>query len=64
MFVQDIAASYADAERITRVMDNLNTLTPGSLYEAFTPRKGQGAVGPLQACLHTQAWQLAEHGRN
>ena len=37
MFLQDIAASYLDAERITLVMDNLNTHTPGSLYEAFTP---------------------------
>lgn len=33
LFVQDIAANYLDAERITLVMDNLNTHTPGSLYE-------------------------------
>ena len=41
MFVQDIAASYPDAERITLVMDNLNTHTPGSLYEAFAPEKAK-----------------------
>ena len=41
LFVQDIAASYPDAERITLVMDNLNTHTPGSLYEAFTPEKAK-----------------------
>ena len=41
MFLQDIAASYLDAERITLVMDNLNTHTPGSLYEAFTPEKAK-----------------------
>ncbi|CAN5253428.1 hypothetical protein BH10PSE16_BH10PSE16_43290 [soil metagenome] len=41
MFVQDIAESYPDAERITLVMDNLNTHTPGSLYEAFTPEKAK-----------------------
>ena len=41
VFVQDIAASYLDAERITLVMDNLNTHTPGSLYEAFTPEKAK-----------------------
>ena len=40
VFVQDIAANYLDAERITLVMDNLNTHTPGSLYEAFTPKHG------------------------
>jgi hypothetical protein len=42
LFLQDIAASYLDAERITLVMDNLNTHTPGSLYEAFTPEKAKG----------------------
>jgi hypothetical protein len=40
-FVQDIAASYPGAEHITLVMDNLNTHTPGSLYEAFTPEKAK-----------------------
>jgi hypothetical protein len=41
VFVQEIAASYPDAERITLVMDNLNTHPPGSLYEAFTPEKAK-----------------------
>lgn len=41
MFVQDIAASYPDAEHIILVMDNLNTHTPGSLYEAFAPEKAK-----------------------
>ena len=41
LFLQDIAASYCDAERITRVMDNLNTHTPGSLYEAFAPEQAK-----------------------
>jgi len=36
-FVAEIAARYSDAEKITLVMDNLNTHTPGSLYEAFPP---------------------------
>ena len=39
--MQDIAASYPDAERITLGMDNLNTHTPGSLYEAFAPEKAK-----------------------
>jgi len=40
-FVEDIATSYPDAQRITLVMDNLNTHTPGSLYETFPPDKAK-----------------------
>lgn len=36
-FLRDIAARYASAERITLVMDNLNTHGPGALYVAFPP---------------------------
>ena len=36
-FLKDIATQYKGAEKITLVMDNLNTHTPGSLYEAFHP---------------------------
>ena len=41
LFVQDIATSYRDAEHITLVMDNLNTHTPGSLYETFAPEEAK-----------------------
>ncbi|MEO6321108.1 MAG: IS630 family transposase, partial [Polaromonas sp.] len=41
VFLQDIAASYPDAKRITLVMDNLNTHTPASLYEAFSPEQAK-----------------------
>ena len=37
-FVDDIAQRYPEAERITLVMDNLNTHTPAALYEAFSPQ--------------------------
>jgi hypothetical protein len=37
LFLQDIAEKYSAAERITMVMDNLNTHTPGSLYETYPP---------------------------
>jgi len=37
VFLRDIAATYPAAERITLVMDNLNTHTPGSLYQTFAP---------------------------
>jgi hypothetical protein len=36
-FLEDIACRYHEAEKITLVMDNLNTHTPGALYEAFNP---------------------------
>ena len=41
LFLEDISILYEDAERITLVMDNLNTHTPGSLYEAFPPAKAK-----------------------
>jgi len=38
LFVADIARCYPEAEKITLVMDNLNTHKPGSLYETFPPQ--------------------------
>ena len=40
-FVEEIAEQYERAEKITLVMDNLNTHKPGSLYEAFPPDKAK-----------------------
>lgn len=40
-FLEDIANQYEEAEKITLVMDNLNTHTPGSLYETFPPDKAK-----------------------
>ena len=34
-FLEKIATQYESAEKITLVMDNLNTHTPGALYETF-----------------------------
>jgi DDE superfamily endonuclease len=36
-FLEDISRRYVEAEKITLVMDNLNTHEPGSLYETFPP---------------------------
>lgn len=47
VFVQDIAASDPDAERITLVMDNLKTHTLGSLYEAFGLEKAKALCGTV-----------------
>ena len=40
-FVLEIADQNECAEKITLVMDNLNTHKPGSLYEAFPPEKAK-----------------------
>jgi len=39
--VEEIADQNESAEKITLVMDNLNTHNPGSLYEAFPPNKAK-----------------------
>jgi hypothetical protein len=40
-FIEKIASCYEDAEKIILVMDKLNTHVPGSLYEAFSPKKAK-----------------------
>jgi len=40
-FLENIADEYKGAEKITLVMDNLNTHKPGSLYETFNPEKAK-----------------------
>jgi transposase len=40
-FIEDIAVRYPKAERITLVMDNLNTHNPAALYETFVPEKAK-----------------------
>ncbi len=41
IFLEEIATQYKDAQKITLVMDNLNTHEPGSFYEAFLPEKAK-----------------------
>ena len=41
LFIMEIEQSYPDAEKITLVMDNLNTHKPGSLYETFSPEQAK-----------------------
>jgi hypothetical protein len=43
-FLEAIAANYEHAEKITLVMDNLNTHTPGSLYETFPPARAKALL--------------------
>ncbi len=41
IFLEQIASHYSNADKITLVMDNLNTHEPGALYEAFPPEKAK-----------------------
>jgi hypothetical protein len=50
--IQDlIDVHYPEAERIVLVQDNLNTHTPGSLYEAFEPAEAKRLADRLE--LHS-----------
>jgi len=40
-FLRQIADNWPAAEKITLVMDNLNTHTPGALYETFPPAEAK-----------------------
>jgi len=41
VFLEQIAGHYCNADKITLMMDNLNTHEPGALYEAFPPEKAK-----------------------
>ena len=43
-YIEDIANQYEGVEKITLVMDNLNTHVPGSLYETFQPDKAKAIL--------------------
>lgn len=40
-FIEELSEKYPNAEKITLVMDNLNTHKPSSLYETFSPEKAK-----------------------
>ena len=47
--MQDLVdVHFPDAERIRIVLDNLNTHTPGALYEAFEPREARRILRKLE----------------
>jgi len=51
-FMEEIANLYEDAEKITLVLDNLNTHFPGSFYETFQPEKAK-AIWDRFDIVHT-----------
>jgi hypothetical protein len=40
------------AEKITLVMDNLNTHNAGSFYEKFPPDKAKALMDKFELCTH------------
>ena len=48
-FIKEICdGPYSDAEKIVLVMDNLNTHSPASLYEAFPPAEARRLIEKLE----------------
>jgi hypothetical protein len=47
---------YPEADKIVLVMDNLNTHTPGSLYDAFEPAEAK------RLCDHLEIHHTPKHG--
>ncbi len=43
-FIKEISDNYKDAEKITLVMDNLNTHCTGSLYDKFKPEEAKRII--------------------
>ena len=53
-FVEEIANQYETAEKITLVMDNLNTHESGSFYEVFPPDKTKAIWDFSQGSVKTK----------
>lgn len=47
-YLEEIAVQYENADKITLIMDNLNTHIPGSLYETFPPAKAKALWGRFE----------------
>ncbi len=63
-YLSGIADLYKDAERITLVMDNLNTHKPEVFVRDLSTGRGQKAMGQVRVRVHAQARRLAQHGRD
>jgi hypothetical protein len=63
-FLEEIAAQYKSAEKITLVMDNLNTHTPESFYETFPPDKAKALWNKFEFVYTRKARKLVKHGRD
>jgi len=64
---QLLSVDYPDAETVVLVMDNLNTHSIASLYEAFEPEEAFALAQPGSTPRdppHTQARVMAQHRRD
>ena len=52
VFLEDIANQYKEAEKITLVMDNLETHKPGALYESFSTVKAKSLWDRFEFILY------------
>ena len=59
-----VETHFPNATKIMLVCDNLNTHKPASLYKAFQPDEARRIAEKIEFSLHTQAWELAKHGRD
>ncbi len=48
LVLRDLVSSFPEAERITLVLDNLNTHLPGALFEAFPPEEAAAIDAKLE----------------
>ena len=63
-FLNDMARPYPCAEKITLVMDNLNTHGPGSLYERFELDVAKALWDRFEFVYTPKHGKLAQHGRD
>ena len=54
--------AYPQAQKIRVVLDNLNTHTPGALYETFPTEKAKALWYRFEFVYTPKAWQLVKHG--
>jgi len=59
-----VEEKYPESQKIILVMDNLNTHTPASLYEAFEPDKAKRIANRLEIHYTPKHGKRAEYGRN
>jgi hypothetical protein len=61
-FVEEISVAYGGAEKITLVMDNLNTHTAGALYETFNPEKAKQNESSRNFYTSTKSCRIPGYG--
>lgn len=62
--LRDLAdVAFPEAGRIVLVLDNVNTHCAGALCVTVRGR-GPPDLAALRGAFHTEAWELAQHGRN